>query len=260
VALAGLLVSVQLAAAQPRAGATAAATRLIDTLAASHDARVVDTLQRVRGTDRRLLALRSYLRAGEGLAARWSWTGAEIEAFMRSEDNAQLQREIEQVRAAFSTANPGYELWVNPEVRSLDTQLANWNGNASVGQAAARLLVDFQRWLSSAETRSLSSSQQRQAAREFLTGYSPTPVPTLAAPGLSPHGQMRAVDFQIQKDDRIVAGPDSSTIRAVWDGAGWSRKLEAAVKAGSRRFTGPLESPREPWHYTFNSLQVDPAP
>jgi hypothetical protein len=113
----------------------------------------------------------------------------------------ELWREIEQVREAFSAANPGYELWVNPEVRSLDTQLANWNGNLSVGQAAARLLADFQRWLASSGTRSLSPSQQRQRVREFLTGYSPEPVPTLAAPGLSPHGQMRAVDFQIQRDD-----------------------------------------------------------
>ena len=164
------------------------------------------------------------------------------------------------MRAAFSAANPGYELWVNPEVRSLDIQLANWNGNVSVGQAAARLQADFQRWLVSAGIRSLPSSRQQQAAREFLVGYMPIPVPTLAAPGLSPHGQMRAVDFQVQKGDRIVAGPDSTTVRAVWDSAGWAGKLAAAVKAGSRRFSGPLESPREPWHYTFSLEKNEPAP
>lgn len=248
-----LLAPLQLAAAQSRTAAADSATRLVDVIGAEQEARVAAALARIDGAGRRLLALRSYLRAGAGLSARWSWTAEQIAAFEQSPENTELQREIEQVRQAFRSANPGHELWVNPEVRSLDTQLANWNRNDSVSQAAANLLADFQRWRSSPSTRALPATKLRQAARTFLMEYSPMPVPTLAAPGLSPHGQMRAIDFQIQKDDRIVAGPDSSTIIADWDGAGWTEKLQSAVSAGSDRFTGPLQSPREPWHYTFST-------
>jgi hypothetical protein len=44
-------------------------------------------MQEIVGTDRQLLALRSYQRAGKGLAERWSWTQAEIEAFQGSPAN-----------------------------------------------------------------------------------------------------------------------------------------------------------------------------
>jgi hypothetical protein len=62
---------------------------------------------------------------------------------------------------------------------------------------------------------------------------------------------MRAIDFQIRKAGRTVAGPTSATIASAWDAAGWTQKLKAAVLAGSTRFTGPLATPREPWHYTY---------
>lgn len=79
---------------------------------------------------------------------------------------------------------------------------------------------------------------------------------TVAAPGLSPHGQMRAVDFQVHQGDRIVAGPRTATIAADWDAAGWSAKLDAAVRAAGNRFIGPLASPREPWHFTYSPEAV----
>ncbi len=245
-----LLAPLQLSAAQAKTDPT---TRLARALGSEQDVRVAEALDRIDGNGRRLLALRSYLRAGAGLSARWSWTAEQIAAFALSPENAELQREIEQVRRAFSAANPGHELWVNPEVRSLDTQLENWNRNDSVSRAAANLLADFNRWRNSAVTRALSQEHLRQAAREFLVEYTPTPLPTLAAPGLSPHGQMRAIDFQIQKEHRIVAGPDTRSIASAWDRTGWTEKLRSAVNAGSDRFTGPLQSPREPWHYTFTA-------
>jgi len=95
------------------------------------------------------------------------------------------------------------------------------------------------------------ADRARQALESFLLAYHPDPPPTVAAPGLSPHGQMRAVDFQVHQGDRIIAGPRTATIDADWDAAGWSSKLDAAVRAASSRFIGPLATPREPWHYTF---------
>jgi hypothetical protein len=42
------------------------------------DARVLDTLHQIAPPDRRLLALRAYLRAGDSLAARWSWSQQQL--------------------------------------------------------------------------------------------------------------------------------------------------------------------------------------
>ena len=78
-------------------------------------------------------------------------------------------------------------------------------------------------------------------------------VPTVAVPGLSKHGQLRAFDFKIKEGRRIVAGTLSATIPTVWDNTGWTDKLYDAVMSVSDRFVGPLPSPYEPWHYNYCS-------
>jgi hypothetical protein len=248
-----------LAALAPSNACAASAAKnpaaLINAVGSHLDPRVAGAMKQIKGVDRRLLALRSYLRAGTGLPERWSWTAEEIEAFSKSVEYDTLQSQIEDIKQAFAAANPGFELWVNPEVRSLDIQIANWNRNDSVSRASAALLTAFRRWLGTGAVKALPPAELRSAAEKFLMAYTPTPVPTLAAPGLSPHGQMRAIDFQIQRGDTLVAAPRSATIASAWDRAGWTEKLKAAVRAGSDHFSGPLESPREPWHYTYS-----PAP
>jgi len=224
---------------------------MLELIATQQDPRVASALARIAGTDRRLLALRAYLRAGPDIAQRWSWTGSEIHAYRKSAEYGAVQAEIERVRTAFVTANPGFDLWVNPDIRSLDTQIANWNSNDSVGFAAANLLAAFRVWLGSAHVRQLPGGARSNAAAMWLKEYSPHPAPSLAAPGLSPHGQMRAIDFQIRKHDRLVAAARSATIHTSWDEAGWTERLRAAVYSGSNHFSGPLASPREPWHYTY---------
>lgn len=241
---------------RPRAADAASAEAILPAIAASLDERVAAVLPRIRGEGRRLLALRNYLRAGSGLAERWSWSSAQIDAFMTSPEYRALQAEVEKVREAFAAANPGFELWVNPEVRSLETQLTNWNRNDSVSRAAAGLHEAFRAWRNSAAVKALPPADLPQAAANFLREFTPEPIPTLAAPGLSPHGQMRAIDFQVGRDGRTVAGPRSATIAAEWDKAGWTEKLAAAVKRGSDQFAGPLQSPREPWHYTYSPARV----
>jgi hypothetical protein len=216
--------------------------KLVTVLAQQTDARVLDALPRIEGVGGRLLALRSYLRSGERLAERWS-----------SPEQQELQAEIGRVREVFERTNPGYELFVNPQVRSLDIQLANWNRNESVAAASTRLLQDAIAHLGAI----VGDTATREASlAAFLKAYTPEPIPTVAAPGLSPHGQMRAIDFQVHRGAGIVAGPDTRTIIAQWDQAGWSAKLDGAVRAASRRFVGPLASPREPWHYTYTPVAV----
>jgi hypothetical protein len=109
-------------------------------VAAKTDARVAEILPRIDGAGGKLLALRSYLRSGAHLAERWSWTQEQITAYEGSTEQQELNAEIQLVRAAFEQSNPGFELFVNPQVRSIDIQLANWNRNDSVAVASARLL------------------------------------------------------------------------------------------------------------------------
>jgi hypothetical protein len=234
----------------------AALTRYIESLAAEQDPRVADALSRIDGTGRRLLALRSYVRGCADLADRWSWTSEQIAAYEATPEYGELQQEIERVREAFAGENPGFELWVNPQVRSLDIQIEHWNTNESVAAAAVILLAAASEVVASPAFPTAYPASAAKALESFLASYVPVPTPTIAAPGLSPHGQMRAIDFQVHQGERVVAGPRTSTIDTEWDGAGWSAKLDAAVRAAGQRFVGPLASPREPWHYTYSPETV----
>jgi hypothetical protein len=223
---------------------------LIDAIAAEEDPRIVAALARIDGTDRRALALRAYLRVGPGIAERWSWSAAQITTFGQSPESRAMQAQIDGVRQAFIAANPGFDLWVNPDVRSLDIQLANWNRNVSVASASAGLLDALRKWHDSALVHAMSPAERRRAARKFLQDFVTTPAPTIAAPGLSAHGQMRAIDFHIRKGGRTVAGPGSAP--GNWHAAGWAQRLQSAVRAGSDQLEGPLQRPQEPWHYTYS--------
>ena len=215
------------------------------------DPRVAQTLARLDGTGRQLLALRSYLRSASHLAERWSWTQEQIEAFEDSPEQRDLQQEIDRVRTTFVAANPGFELYVNSQVRSLDVQIEHWNGNASVTAAAEEMLAATQALMAAPGFPADRPEQAREALKTFLAGHKPVPTPTIAAPGLSLHGQMRAIDFQVHQGGRVVAGPSTATIATDWDAAGWSAKLDAAVREASDRFVGPQATPPAPWHYTY---------
>lgn len=239
----------------PAASAGAEATdpfqQYVAAIAARQEPAVTEALARIEDPGRQLLALRSYLRSRNHLAERWSWTAEQIAAYEGSPEYAALQGQIEVVRQVFEQSSPGYTLWVNPQVRSLDVQIEHWNTNESVAAAAASLL-DVVRARVSAP--GFPASDQAKAVVEletFLASYVPEPAPTIAAPGLSPHGQMRAVDFQVHRGDTIVAGTRTATIATDWDAAGWTEKLAEAVREAGSHFIGPLQSPREPWHYSY---------
>ncbi len=140
---------------------------------------------------------------------------------------------------------------MNPQVRSLDLQLQRWNENPSVARAAGHLRSVLDAAVRQPGFPPHGSPLAAARFRDLLTDHTPQPIPTLAAPGLSRHGRMNAVDFQIQRADRIVAGPVSAQVESVWIGQGWREKLLAAVQAASTRFSGPLVSPAEPWHYEY---------
>jgi hypothetical protein len=185
------------------------------------------------------LALRSYLRAGD-VASRWSWTNAEIADYEKSPAHEETMAALSWAQARFTERNPGFSLYVNTRVRSLDTQIERWNSNASVDVAAAALATE------------VSDACAEDPARfvAWLKAWRPDPPPNLAAPGLSAHGQGRAFDFQVMQGEVLVAGTDSRRIDADWVESGWAQRL-ADVMAESPAFKGPLVSPREPWHYAY---------
>ncbi|HET7204397.1 MAG TPA: hypothetical protein VFI92_13610 [Steroidobacteraceae bacterium] len=254
--------------------ACATETRDLDARIAAHlgslrqqlDPRVVEALDRIDGLGRRLLAARSYLRARSSIAERWSWSQQQIDRYAGSPLQRALDAEIAQVRAVFEAENPGYTLWVNPQVRSVEQQIERWNDNASVAAAADSMLATLRSRVVAADAPPIGTRAARDWFAEALRTAAPDPTPTLAAPGLSRHGRMQAVDFQVQRGDRIIAGTSRNDVERVWEAQGWCERLVFAVRTASNRFEGPLVNPNEPWHYEYRpetgvvaSLQAAPA-
>lgn len=209
-----------------------------------------DALQRIGDPPRRLLAARGYLRAGEQLDERWSWSAEQIRAYEAGPDYRDLLAEIATVRARFEAQNPGYSLYANTAARSLDLQLARWNSNASVGVIAERLHAAAARELSGNAYPAHPDAKATARFARFLRAWRPVPFAApLAAPGLSLHGRSRAIDFQVMQNGRIIAPTEVAKVHSVWEAQGWARRLPAAVRG--TRFVGPLQSPNEPWHYEY---------
>lgn len=246
-ATAGLLLAAAwpVAAQAPRTAATEATepfARCLQVAAEGLPDVARAALLQIPDRDRRLLALRGYVRAPD-LAARWSWTDEQVLAWDHSPERARAMRELEKVQTRFAIRNPGHRLHVNTEVRSLDLQLSRWNENASVGRAAHALAPPAMR--------ACGERGARRFADWLRVSVLPSPA-NLAVPGLSPHGQARAFDFQVFVGDVLVAGTDSTRIAADWRAAGWAARLADAITA-SDAFTGPLKAPDEPWHYAYNA-------
>jgi hypothetical protein len=231
------------------AAAEAELATYVHAIAATLPAPTQNALRRIPEEPRRLLAERAYLRAGDRLIERWSWSDEEIAAFERTPAHQAFLDEVARVQARFSEQNPGYTLGAGIDVRSLDVQLERWNTNASVGRVAARLHHAASAELRAAAYPGRPDAEAIDRFARFLRAWRPPIAAPLAAPGLSLHGQLRAVDFHVERAGRLVASTEMASVRRVWEGQGWARKLRAATEGS--RFIGPLASPNEPWHYEY---------
>jgi len=215
------------------------------------DTRVVQALGKIEGTGRQLLALRSYVRSAAQLDQRWSWDEAQIAAYADSPEKLRLDAAVASVRCHFESANPGHTLFVNEQIRSLDRQIEKWNRSETIRRSADYMLETFRAEVAKPKFPRASSPKGVSAFRSLLVAFKPVPTPSLAAPGLSLHGRMQAVDFQIMEGDRLVADTDVTTVVATWEATGWKAKLQSAVDEANAGFVGPLKNPDEPWHYDF---------
>ena len=219
-------------------------------VAASLPSATQRTLALIDGTPRQLLALRSYVRAGDRVAERWSWTDEQIEAFSKTREYRQLLREVKGIKARFEADNPGYTLYANTEVRSLDVQIERWNSNGSVKAVARRIERAALRELARQDYSEKPDALSVERFSEFLRHWHPPTPPALAAPGISKHGQLRAIDFAVFKDGKVIAPTNLKASESVWVREGWSDRLKQATL--NTRFDGPLRVPHEPWHYEYD--------
>ncbi len=218
------------------------------------------TLEEIPDFSRRFLALGSYIRRSDELSGEWSWTSAEVAAFRRTSEYTEMVADVERVRQIFSDSNPGYTLRVNIDARPLGTQIGKWNSVSSVSRAANEFLDSAEQVIlrmqaiDSLGQPGVHHSDWLDSFRLFLQNYIPPDgrEPTVAVPGLSRHGQLRAFDFKVYRGRRLIAGAHSATIPTVWDEPGWTRRLFEAATAASPRFVGPLDAPYEPWHYNYD--------
>jgi hypothetical protein len=210
-----------------------------------------EALRRIGDPARRLLAARGYLRADDRLRSRWSWSAAQIDAHRASDEYRRMLADVDAVKARFEAQNPGYTLYANTAVRSLDVQLERWSENRAIGALAKELQRAAASHLREERYPSKPGSADLTRFESFVREWQPSQAAPLAAPGLSLHGQSRALDFQVHRHGKIVAGPEVAAVEAVWNKHGWSHKLQRALGPQRRNFVGPLQAPNEPWHYEY---------
>lgn len=223
----------------------------IDAAASGLDKRIRDAMRWIDGTNRRLLALKYYLAKGGAIRSQWTWTPREIVRFKKSADYGEALAEVEKVKAKFAELNPGYTLQVKTEVRTVEEQITIWNATPSITASGNKLLEECLELVNDSTFDAVPEKERIKQFRALLSSSKVPYVPTAAVPGFSQHGQLRAFDFIIRQGELIVAGSDAATIRAVWDNSGWTAKLKTAIEQASDKLSGPLASPREPWHYTY---------
>jgi hypothetical protein len=215
------------------------------------DNRPREVLGRIPDRERRALAVAHYLRRRDQVDTLWTWSEAERRAYEQTDRYRRTMADVRRVRQTFAELNPGYLLVADTAGRPLRTQVIFWNRERSVGDVARELHDSSLVWLADATFPDPPDSASLVGFIERLTRHQPARLPTVAVPGLSMHGRLRAFDFAVLRRGEIVAGTTSTTIDSVWDRGGWAEKLRLAVTVSGGDLAGPLETPREPWHYEY---------
>jgi hypothetical protein len=217
------------------------------------DPRAREVLRRIPNRSRRMLAVAHYLQRRHLVDERWPWSGPQSRAYQKTDEYRQRMQEIRRVKRTFDSLNPGYRLVAGTGGRSLTTQIAYWNREGSVAAAAREILESCRARLADTTLPVTPDSAGLALFLDDLMTYRTARPPTVAVPGLSMHGRFRAIDLAIMHGRRIVASTTSASIESVWDSGGWTERLSEAVTRARGTFSGPLEEPREPWHYEYQT-------
>lgn len=208
---------------------------------------------KITDLSRNILALKQYIRYKDVIDVKWAWTDEEIKHYTTTDEYKQLVAEIDRVKAKFAELNSGLVLTYTSRARSLQKQLDSWNGVASIKKIGDKLFLQCRNEISKEKYPEAPDPDDASLDqfRRFLLAQDLSHNPTVATPGLSDHGQLRAIDFYIKQGGKLIAYSNTQTIKTVWDDPGWTAKLKTAVTQASERFEGPLPNPYEPWHYRY---------
>ncbi|MEZ5593494.1 MAG: hypothetical protein R3F53_23415 [Gammaproteobacteria bacterium] len=222
-------------------------------------------LREITNKDRQLLAIFGYLRYQHrnpgDIYDIWAWDDDEIAEYKKSAERKVAASALNQVKKSFNADSAmkkkAFKLSVAPHVRSLQKQITAWNGNKSVltiGKKLRTILLREIRKPIYPDTPNAAGIVQlhKRLTADWKKGTLASP--TNATPGLSSHGQMRAVDFHVKNGSGVKVGHSGNPQN--WRDKGLSSALKDAVteanKAlGRTAFKGPLLRPDEPWHYTY---------
>lgn len=107
--------------------------------------KVQNALSQIKEPERRLLAIRGYLRTKRNIATDWAWNNQRADAFRKGICGQEVQRQINLVTSEFEAicaadhVGEPMTLKTAPKTRSLEKQIGLWNKYASVGIAGRRL-------------------------------------------------------------------------------------------------------------------------
>jgi len=181
----------------------------VDEIEKELETRIQGALNGMPLMDRRVLAIRGYLRfptMGRGtIEANWAWSNDDMEEFKKTNEFTKMKEAVADVKATFSASNSGYTLGVDPDkIRSLESQVTLWNQNPTVQRLGQELKTKL---LKALET--LPDTPDETSLKSFkktLTETGLSASPSNATPGLSQHGQAKAFDFVVFKGSEVVAG------------------------------------------------------
>src|SRR5262245_53306553 len=99
---------------------------------------IKDAIFQIKGSHRRLLALRGYLRYPSldrgSIDDNWAWDKEKEEEFISSGLREEFCAEVAKVKRAFEASMTGYQLQGGVKVRTLSRQIDLWNGNETVNK------------------------------------------------------------------------------------------------------------------------------
>jgi hypothetical protein len=217
---------------------------------------------------RRLLALRGYLGKEEkegpkSLDDHWTWSKQRIAEYEGSAEEKEASRAIARVKANFEAQQDmkkaAFHLSGSPKTRDMPYQMKEWNKGKAIAGPAAAVYEQAVQEIRKPRYKDPPDEESLAAFGAFLRKISVSLV--RATPGLSRHGQSRAVDFiAANKSVKLEA---SSSLIGLWKSTGCAAALKRAVdavNAAAKRtvFDGPLTKARhgveEPWHYNYNPV------
>lgn len=222
------------------------------------DPQVISAVMQLDELERKLLAIRGYIRyvdvKHKSIRDNWAWNDAQRDEWYASEAYAQACGLLDDIARTFRKANDGFRLEQKRKVRTVQMQIDNWKDSKQVLRLGGDLKAKISSRLNRDEYSDYPGGEEAQLLRSYIAATSLGEDLYVATPGLSDHGHGNAFDMEVMDTKGKMMAASHAAWISTWDGPHrWTAKLKDAVeKSGGGRFKGPLKSPYEPWHYVYD--------